>query len=294
MKIFLAGAQGQLGRELANILKAGGSELGSLPPQLAGAEIFETDIETDITSLADASRAVGEFSPDVIINCAAFTNVDKCETERDTAFKVNAIGVRNLAMAAEKAGAKLIHISTDYVFSGTGTEPYREWDMCAPASAYGLSKRMGEQFAARFCSRYFIVRTSWLYGYHGGNFVKTILKAGAARGELKVVNDQLGNPTNAADLAHHIAKLIPTEEYGIYHCTGEGICSWYNFACEIIRLGGINCTVNPCTTDEFPRPAPRPQYSALDNMMLRCTVGDEMRNWKDALKSFMDNYKGME
>ena len=226
---------------------------------------------------------------DAVINCAAFTNVNLCETERDTAFKANAIGPRNLAIAAERYGAKLVHVSTDYVFDGNGTKPYTEWDICAPASAYGASKYLGEEYIREFSTRYFIVRTSWLYGYYGNNFVKTMMRIANEKGACRVVCDQRGNPTNAADLAHHLLKLLTTEEYGVYHGTGNGECSWYEFTKEIVRLAGIEASVTPISTDEFPTPAKRPAYSALDNIMFRTGVGDEFRPWQEALECFIKN-----
>lgn len=293
MKILITGAKGQLGTELLRVLKSGKTEIGSVPEELFGAEITAVDVEElDIVDLSAVKSLVSAVHPDVIINCAAYTNVDRCETDRDAAFQVNALGARNLAIAAQRSGAKLIHVSTDYVFGGDGTIPYSEWDLCAPKSVYGASKRLGEEYVADFCSRFFIVRTSWLYGYVGKNFVKTMMRVGKERGELTIVNDQRGNPTNAADLAHHLLKLAVTEEYGIYHCTGNGECTWYDFACEIIRLAKIPCNITPCTSEEYPSPTPRPAYSSLDNRMLRCTVGDEMRDWKEALQCFMSNYQG--
>ena len=226
-----------------------------------------------------------------MINCAAYTNVDGCESHKDLAFKVNALGARNLAMVSEEVGAKLIHVSTDYVFSGVGSTPLDECDLPAPVSAYGTTKLAGEEFVRSLSSKYFIVRTAWLYGYFGKNFVYTIMNAAKQRGKLTVVNDQKGNPTNAEDLAYHLLKLALTEEYGIYHCTGEGECSWYDFAAKIVEEAGIECEVLPVTSAEYNSAAKRPEYSSLDNMMLRCTIGNEMRNWEDALKVFMENYK---
>ena len=289
MNILITGAKGQLGHELARVLELQSTELGAVPSSFCGAKVTCIDVEDlDITDSAAVMAFVKGF--DVIINCAAYTNVDACETNLDAAFKVNALGARNLAMEAEQCGAKLVHISTDYVFAGNGSVPCVEWDICNPQSIYGKSKYLGEQYVREFCSRYFIVRTSWLYGYVGKNFVKTMIKAGRERGALKVVNDQRGNPTNAADLAHHLLKIADTQVYGVYHCTGNGECSWYDFACKIIEYAGVNATVTPCTTEEFASPTKRPSYSSLDHMMLRCTVGDEMRNWQDALKCFMKNY----
>lgn len=296
MKILISGAAGQLGTELRRVLEHGKSELGILPIELLGAEVCTYDVDTlDITKQASCRRVLQTEKPDVVINCSAYTNVDKCEVERDAAFAVNALGPRNLAICCEEVGAKLIHISTDYVFAGTEQEPRSEYDLPNPISMYGKTKLLGEAYVREFCSRYFILRTAWLYGYAGNNFVKTMLKYGKANGSLTVVSDQLGNPTNAADLAHHILKLAATTEYGVYHCTGEGTCSWYDFAAEIIRLAGIDAKVTPCTSAEYaaahPEAASRPAFSALDNKMLRCSVGNEMRDWKEALACFFENYK---
>ena len=163
-------------------------------------------------------------------------------------------------------------------------------------SAYGSTKLMGEKYVEQFCHRHFIVRTAWLYSYYGKNFVKTIVNAGKKFGKLEVVNDQCGNPTNAVDLAHEILQLCVTHEYGLYHCTGEGVCSWYDFASEIIRLSGVDATVAPCTSEEYkakhPDSADRPRWSALDNRMLRCTVGNDVRDWKDALACFFTHWDG--
>ncbi len=298
MKILITGANGQLGTELCKCLKNGKTELGDIAKELKGAQIFKTDIENlDITNLKAVKKFVKDSQPDVIISCGAYTNVDGCETNFDDAFKVNALGARNLAMAAKKAKAKLIHVSTDYVFSGEKADaPACECELPNPTSAYGKTKLLGEKYAQQFCDKTFIVRTAWLYGYEGKNFVKTMVRVGKQNGKLTVVNDQVGNPTNAADLAHHILKLAVTNEYGVYHCTGSGICSWYDFATEIIKLSGVEASVSACTTKEYkknyPNSASRPEYSALDNTMLRCTVGDEMRDWKDALKCYFENVTG--
>ncbi len=293
MNILITGCNGQLGNELAKNLNNGFTELGPIPEALRGAQVVCVDVqEMDITNYSAVVDLVEELNLDVIINCAAYTNVNGCETDSDTAFRVNALGARNLAMAAERFGAKLIHVSTDYVFVGDGTVPYTEWDLCNPQSVYGKTKYLGEEYVRDFCSRYFIVRTSWLYGYVGNNFVKTMLKLAREKGGAKVVNDQRGNPTNAADLAHHLLKLAVTEQYGIYHCTGTGECSWFDFASKIVEYAGIPATITPCTTEELPTPAKRPAYSSLDNRMLRNTVGDEMRDWQDALKCYIEHLEG--
>lgn len=294
MKILITGSNGQLGNELQKIVSTGKAEIGSVSEEIKNAEVFAMDVDTlDITNLEQVKKVLNEVKPDVVINCAAATNVDGCEANQDLAFKINSLGPRNLAMVAEELGAKIVQVSTDYVFSGVGETPLKESDLVAPVSVYGKTKLLGEEFVREFSSKYYIVRTAWLYGYVGHNFVYTMMKLGKDRDTLNVVNDQLGNPTHANDLAYHILKLIQTEEYGVYHCTGKGECSWYNFASEIMKLSGRNCTVNPCTSEEYksmyPNSADRPAYSSLDNMMLRCTIGDEMRDWKDALKTFMDN-----
>ena len=295
MKILITGSRGQLGNELLSILNTGKSDIGAMDDALKGSEVVAVDMdELDISDKYAVEKLVSECRPDVIINCAAMTNVNACETALETAMKVNASGARNLAAAAEKTGAKLVHVSTDYVFHGDGTRPYCEWDVCDPNTVYGKSKYLGEQYVQQFCSRYFIVRTSWLYGLVGNNFVKTMLKLGTEKDKVTVVNDQRGNPTNANDLAHHILKLILTEEYGIYHCTGTGECTWYDFAKKIMEYGGKQCEVLPCTTEEFPSPAPRPAFSSLENLMLKCTVGDEMRPWEEALKTYLEKLSAAE
>lgn len=297
MKILITGASGQLGTEIQRQLKNGGSALGSVPERLQNATVIATDVaELDITDRDATIAFVRRHQPDTIISCAAFTNVDGCETNQEAAFKVNAIGASNLAQAAERINARLIHVSTDYVFRGEGDKPLDESERVDPKSVYGKTKALGEEYVKNFCHRYFIVRTAWLYGYAGKNFVKTIVNAGKKFGKLEVVNDQLGNPTNAEDLAHHILQLAVSHDYGVYHCTGEGICSWYDFASEIIRLSGVDATVTPCTSAEYsakhPAAADRPAWSALENRMLACTVGNHMRDWKDALADFFAHWNG--
>ena len=295
MNILVTGGKGQLANEIKSILDSGKAEIGKINIENVNALYVDVD-ELDITNLEAVRKAVRDFKADVIINCAAFTYVDGCETNLDAAFKVNALGARNLAIAAEEVSAKLVHVSTDYVFAGVGSEPFKEFDKTEPVSAYGTTKLLGENYVREFSSKYYIVRTAWLYGYVGNNFVYTMMRLAKANDSINVVNDQKGNPTNANDLAYHILKLIQTDEYGIYHCTGEGECTWYDFAKKIIELSGEDCTVNPCTSEEFIKAATkqvaiRPEYSSLDNMMLRCTVGNEMRNWEVAIEEFMKNVR---
>ena len=292
MKILITGAKGQLGSQIINIINNGQSELGNIDSVYNNCEIMALDVdELDITNLNKCKTVAKELKPELIINCAAYTNVDNCEKQEDLAFKINALGARNLAIIAEELGAKLVQVSTDYVFAGNGNEPYKEYDITNPLSVYGKSKLLGENYVREFCSRYFILRTAWLYGLNGSNFVKTIMKAAKEKGELKVVNDQRGNPTYAEDLAHHILALAVTEEYGIYHCTGQGECSWYDFAKAIVEYSNIPCKVEPITSEQLDRAAKRPSYSSLDNMMLRCTIGNNMRDWKEALEKFISKVK---
>lgn len=287
MKVLITGANGQLGQELAHCLRTGRSELGAIPPEYTGAEVTAADLqELDITRPSDTLEYIGALSPELIFHCAAMTQVDACEGDQETAMRVNAFGARDVARAAQKVGAKLLYVSTDYVFSGQGTSPYAEWDVPAPNTVYGKSKLLGERYVSEQCARSFIVRTAWLYGAAGHNFVRTILRTVEERGTAKVVDDQRGSPTNASDLAHHLLKLALTEQYGVCHCVGRGQCSWYEFACEIVRLAGVAGEITPCSTAEFPRPAPRPAYSVMRNLALDCAVGDEMRDWKDALEGW--------
>ena len=289
MKILITGSKGQLGNELQDIIKSGKCDICNMPERVKEYEVIALDVEDlDITSFESLKKVLEKEKPDVVINCAAATNVDGCESNVDLAFKINSLGPRNLAIICERIDAKLVQVSTDYVFSGQGIKPLTEFDLTAPYSVYGKNKLLGESYVREFSSKYFIVRTAWLYGRVGKNFVYTMMKLGEEKEVLNVVNDQRGNPTNANDLAYHILKLIETEEYGVYHCTGKGECSWYEFAKEIMDLSNRKCKVNPCTSQEYKTPAKRPEYSSLDNMMLRATVGDDMREWKDALKSFIN------
>ncbi len=288
MKILITGAAGQLGSELCRQLQQGKSALGPLHSSVEAAQVVAVDIDdADLTNLEQTLKLVSSNAPDVVINCAAFTNVDLAETEQQKAFEANAIAPRNLAMACEAAGAKLIHVSTDYVFSGSLQRPYTEADLPAPTTAYGATKLLGEEYVRQFCTRWFVVRTAWLYGRQGANFVKTMLRLADEQSELKVVHDQRGNPTFAEDLAHHLLQLAATQHYGVYHCTGGGVCSWYEFAAEIFRIAGKDVKLLPCTTEEYPRPAPRPQNSALEHTMLKATIGDGMRPWQEALFAYL-------
>ncbi len=274
-KILVTGCSGQLGRAIQREYEND------------GAKLLCTDVaELDITDSAQVMEYVRLQRPDVILNCAAYTAVDDCERAWDLAYRINAIGPRNLAIAARETGAKLVHISTDYVFDGEGTSPYTEFDAVNPVSAYGKTKLAGERFVAQFAERFFIIRTAWLYG-EGKNFVRTMLRLAETHDAVSVVKDQLGTPTSAAEVARLMHRLEPTENYGLFHGTCEGSCSWADFASEIFRLTGTSTKVNYVTTEEYGSPTKRPAYSVLDNYMLRLTDDYRMADWEAALREYL-------
>lgn len=281
MKVIVTGSEGQLGKE---ILK----QFDEKRLDIAAVDLKELDI----TVLGDVISFVRDFYPDLIINCAAYTNVDACETDFDTAFKVNALGPRNLAIASSEVNARMVHVSTDYVFDGKGVEvdgqirPYVEYDNTNPETAYGRTKVEGEKFVQLLNKRHYIIRTAWLYG-EGKNFVRTMLELSKTRDELKVVNDQKGTPTSTLELAGMIKYIADTDNYGIFHGTCEGQCTWYDFTKKIFELEGIGTKVLPCTTEEFPRPAKRPGYSVLENYMLKMTSDYRFKDWEEALRIYL-------
>lgn len=274
-KIMVTGCNGQLGREIQKEYE--NDEV----------ELLCTDVgDLDISDHAQIMEYVRQQKPDVIINCAAYTAVDACENAWDLAYRINAIGPRNLAIAAREVGAKLVHISTDYVFEGNASVPYTEFDEVHPVSAYGKTKLEGERFVQQFADRYFILRTAWLYG-DGNNFAKTMLRLSENHEKVRVVCDQFGSPTSAAELAKVIHVLEPTANYGLFHATCEGSCSWADFAEEVFRLAGRSTKVERVTTEEYASPTKRPAYSVLDNYMLRLTTDYRMADWKDALLEYL-------
>lgn len=295
MKLLVTGSRGQLGNELRRCLESGTAEIGAIPGVYRGAAVDYVDYrELDITDDGAVARWFAERGPyDVVINCAAATNVDGCESDEEGAYRVNAIGAQNLARAASACGAKLVHVSTDYVFSGTDPRPRCESDEVGPVSAYGRTKLAGEQLAMAACERTFVVRTAWLYGYVGRNFAKTMMRLAREHGRIAVVCDQVGNPTSANDLAYEILKIALTDAYGVYHCTNEGTCSWFDFACAVVDGAGIPCEKERLTSAEykarFPKSADRPAYSSLRNQRLEDTIGNEMRPWREALGTYLQN-----
>lgn len=277
-KIIVTGSNGQLGRAV-NRQYAGSTEY----------ELINTDVdELDITNIDKVMELVRSIRPYAIINCAAYTAVEACETQEDLAFRINAIGPRNLSIAADETGAKLMHVSTDYVFDGNGTRPYRETDPVGPQGAYGRTKLAGEEFVKEFSSRHYIVRTAWLYG-DGKNFVRTMLRLSETNDKVRVVRDQVGSPTSAAELAKAIAYLLPTENYGLFHGTCEGDCNWAQFAEEIFRLAGRKTTVEAITSEEYGAAVKRPAYSVLENYMLKMTGGYMFADWHDAIAEYLGN-----
>ena len=277
MKILVTGAYGQLG-----------SEIGQLTEKYPDWNFLFTDVDSlDITDEDAVSAYFSENKPDVVINCAAYTAVDKAETDQETAFRINAIAPGILARNSAKDGAKFIHISTDYVFSGDASIPYSETDEVDPQGVYGRTKLAGEDNVKRENADAIIIRTAWLYSAFGNNFVKTMLRLGKERGELKVVFDQVGSPTNAADLSAAILEILNKPDIfnpGIYHYSNEGVASWYDFALAIFELSGIACKVIPVESHEFPTPTKRPHFSVLNKSKIKNTFGIEIPYWRDSLQ----------
>lgn len=268
-KVLVTGANGMLGQDLCPILED------------EGYEVIETDIHNlDITNSDSVNKALEEEMPDIVIHCAAYTNVDKAEEDFETAKKINVSGTENLAKYCGEYEITLVYISTDYVFNGQKLEPYKTTDKAEPINNYGLTKYLGEEVVRKYCKKYYIARTSWLYGIHGQNFVKTMLSL-ADKPELKVVDNQVGCPTWTVELSNGLIKLLKCEPYGTYHVCGSGTTSWYGFAKEIFKLAGVEVNIKPCLTEEFPRPAKRPKYSVMDNNKI-------CRNWKSALKDYIN------
>lgn len=270
MKMLVTGANGMLGQDLCPLMED------------EGYEVVETDVNSlDITDINQVKEVLTKEQPDIVVHCAAYTNVDKVEDEPEIASKINAEGSENIAKICGENGITLIYISTDYVFDGTKKEPYEPTDAPNPINVYGKTKLEGEKSVQKYCEKYYITRTSWLYGHYGKNFVETMINI-SKNPEVKVVDDQIGCPTWTMELCNGMAKLIrENAPYGIYHVCGSEPTSWYGFAKEIYKQMNLNVNLHPCKTEEFPRKAKRPSYSAMDNNGI-------CRNWKAALKDYIN------
>ncbi len=272
--VLITGANGQLGCELQALLP----------------EVILTDVSTlDITDLEAVKAFITDHQIETVINCAAYTAVDKAEDEPELAAKINTLGPANLA----KSGAKIIHISTDYVFDGKNYKPYTEEDTPNPISIYGKTKWAGEKAVLDNAEIAIIIRTAWLYSSHGNNFVKTMRRLGSEKTSLNVVTDQIGSPTYAGDLAKAIIAILPQmnkKNNGIYHYTNEGVCSWYDFATKIMDLSGLNCRINPIPSSDYPTKANRPFYSVLNKSKIKSTFGIEIPHWEKGLKKCLKQF----
>lgn len=284
MKILVTGCNGQLGREMYNVLEA------SLP----GITLYTDAQHLDITDGAAVSKFVKDSEITHIVNCAAYTDVDAAEEDKLLCSAVNVNGVKNLANAADQVGAKVIHVSTDYVFDGTAHRPYRESDKVNPISQYGTTKRKGETALLALAPESVIIRTAWLYSPYGKNFVKTMMRLGKEMKEIRVVADQIGTPTYALDLAKAIFRILTSHQWvpGIYHFSDEGVASWYDFAKAIHRIAGISSVkVTPIPSEDYPTAAARPFYSVLDKSCIRATYGVDTPHWEESLIECINRIK---
>ena len=275
MKILITGSNGMLGHDLIEALKDN-HEL-----------VLTTSRTLDITDKEQVFDFISQNKPDIVINSAAYTDVDGCEENQDLAYSINGEGVKNLAFACREADSALLHISTDYIFNGENTRPWVEDDEIGPISVYGKSKLKGEQAILEILDKFFIVRTAWLYGVNGRNFPKTMLELAENHSQITVVYDEVGTPTYTPDLAKAISQLIETDHYGIYHITNSGSCSWCEFARYIFEVVGKDVEVIPVTAAEFARPAPRPHYSVLENRNWIKKGFEPLRSYKEAIKEYI-------
>ena len=281
MKTLVTGSAGMLAKDLIPCLSKMGHEVIAPPED-----------KLDITDLQVVRSAVDGFKPDIIINCAAYTNVDEAEKQEHQALMVNGLGVQNLCILCQEHDIPLVHFSTDYVFDGTKPSPYTIYDETNPINAYGRSKLLGEKYILWLLSKFYLLRTSWLFGLHGKNFIETMLGLGQRQKQVSVVTDQKGCPTWTRHLAEATVALIETSRYGIYHVTNSEPTTWFDFTKEIFRLAGMSTEVLPITSEQFPRPAKRPSNSVLDPFPLKeVLVGREMPSWKVALKEYLSQRK---
>lgn len=276
MKVLVTGVKGQLGYDVM-------AELAKRNIEAIGVDIDEMDITDKIS----VEKVIGEAAPDVVVHCAAYTAVDAAEDNEALCRRVNAGGTRNIAEVCKKLDCKMVYISTDYVFDGQGTRPWEPDDERHPLNVYGQTKYEGELAVQENLSKYFIVRIAWVFGKNGKNFVKTMLKLAETHDKLTVVNDQFGSPTYTYDLARLLVDMIQTDKYGIYHATNEGICTWYEFTCEIFRQAGVKIEVTPVPASEYPAKAKRPENSRLDKSKLTENGFERLPSWQDALGRYL-------
>ncbi len=285
-RVLITGASGQIGLALYSLLE--NNTIYEVYRTKTLADLEKGIAALDIKDAISVKNYIELIKPEIIINCAAMTAVDLCESEQELAYQTNALGPKYLAEAAESIGATLVHLSSDYVFDGEATEPYIEGDKPNPISVYGKSKLAGDEFVQRICMKSFILRTAWVYGA-GKNFVKTMLRLSDTGNKIRVVADQYGSPTSALEVARVILFLMDTRNYGIYHVTCEGITTWHGFAKEIFKMARKEVELEAIPSSEYVVPAKRPMYSVLDNKRLRNEHSYVMKNWQDALKEYMNN-----
>lgn len=277
MRVLVTGVNGQLGYDVVRRFNSLGIECLGVGRK-----------EFDLTNETQTIDFIKNYNPDVVVHCAAYTAVDKAEDEKNLCYKVNVLGTRYIAKACTEVGAKLVYISTDYVFDGKGETPFEVDDEPNSINYYGQTKYEGELEVKKLIDKHFIIRISWVFGINGNNFVKTMLRLGKERDKLSVVADQIGSPTYTYDLAELISDIVSTEKYGTYHATNEGFCSWYEFANEIFKISGLNVEVTPIKTEDYPTKAVRPKNSRLSKKKLELEDFDRLPNWKDALKRYLE------
>jgi dTDP-4-dehydrorhamnose reductase len=276
MKVLVTGVKGQLGHDVVKVLEARGISC-------KGVDIEDFDLTDELA----VSQYIRTFAPAAVIHCAAYTAVDRAEDEKDLCYAVNAIGPENIARVCKEIGAKMLHVSTDYVFDGEGDQPFEVDSVKAPKGQYGFTKSVGEDKVMQHLNEYFIVRTAWAFGINGNNFVKTMIRLGKERDELTVVCDQIGSPTYTKDLAVLLCDMILTDRYGVYHATNEGYCSWYDFACAIMQEAGLSARVTPVTSEQYVTKAVRPKNSRLSKTSLDQAGFERLPTWQDALKRYI-------
>lgn len=277
MKVLVTGAKGQLGYDVINRLKE------------SNLEYLGVDIDTmDLFNEDQVKKIIVEYDPDVVIHCAAFTAVDKAEGEREICYRTNVLGTRYVSEACKEIDAKMVYISTDYVFNGEGIKPFEVTDKPAPINYYGQTKYEGELEVQKCLDKHFIVRISWVFGTNGINFVKTMLRLGKEKGEVSVVSDQIGSPTYTYDLAKLLVEIIQTNKYGIYHATNEGYCSWYELTCKIYKVAGVNAKVYSILSEDYPTKAKRPKNSRMSKRRLTKEGFNNLPKWEDAITKFVN------